>query len=434
MKWLANTLFVVWILSLPFYNYSLIGTLSLDNLLAPVMVILWLLLVATGGVDFGPAYTKNVLVAGALAMFYFLVHVIKLITTQQAVWWLSYTLMIDTVYFILPVLYLANERMRQRTDDCIILITMVGCLSAFLASIGVLHLEVSRIAESRISIESLKKTIGLFGVYGDMALLISFTAMATLSQGVRLLFVRKHVLVQLLIFAAILLGIIGSQSRNIVITLFVSVTMFFLVGRWVKRGPRWTIKFYLLFFVGGIAMVLVLVSFWDQVVSLLASWGGSKEAAGTVYDRLQQYRFGWNLIHNDILFGAPPGVVQKFEGNIIGIHNMWLKELVVGGLFSVMTIAFFVMRGMLHNQYCLRLNPADYPARVRFVMMLAMIVSTQFNPSSTSVFWMLLGVSLARTCMPSPIAVPSMQEKGKRIPARTENLSAFPARILRYRK
>ena len=52
------------------------------------------------------------------------------------------------------------------------------------------------------------------------------------------------------------------------------------------------------------------------------------------------------------------------------------------------------------------IDSSDDAARARLAFLVAMLASTQFNPSGTAVFWMLLGVALVRVC-----GIPSMPVK-----------------------
>lgn len=398
MNRLAEKLFYIWVLSLPFYRFSLFGTLSLDNLLGPILIVLWLLIRPSATPQFAQKQEKNIFIIGTILAIYFFAHTITLINTQTAGFTSIYIMVTDLSYFVVPLLYVRNERVSSRMEDCILAITLIGAISAFLSAIGLLHLEVTRYSTSRIDIEGLDLTrsIGLFGAFGDMALLSAFSIMLAMSPKRKLLlFVKRSRFMIIVILLSIFLGLVGSQSRNMIVTIVISIFLFMLVRRWSNRNSNWIPKFYALLIAGGLSLAIFLGLFWEPLTELLSNWGG-KQASGTAHGRLEQYQLAWELLKDNPLTGAAPELREAMINIIAHIHNMWLKELVQGGLIAVFAMIALIIHGMRNATRCLHINPGDETARITLVLLVAMIVSTQFNPSGTSVFWMLLGFSLAK--------------------------------------
>ena len=89
---------------------------------------------------------------------------------------------------------------------------------------------------------------------------------------------------------------------------------------------------------------------------------------------------------------------ERLSTSIGYIHNMWLKELVQGGIAAIMALLLLLFRGFYNSTTYLVIDSRDDAARARLAFLVAMLASTQFNPSGTAVFWMLLGEVLVRTC------------------------------------
>ena len=162
-----------------------------------------------------------------------------------------------------------------------------------------------------------------------------------------------------------------------------------------EKWINWPKKFYALVFISIISAVTFIAAFWQPLIDLVSSLGGSSEAAGTVAARLDQYTFGLSLIKDNLILGADPYTLEKMSHEISYIHNMWLKELVQGGLIALISVFLIYIRGMKKMTENLIINPQDFAARSRLVLIFVMLVSTQFNPAGTAVYWMMLGLIYA---------------------------------------
>jgi O-antigen ligase len=151
---------------------------------------------------------------------------------------------------------------------------------------------------------------------------------------------------------------------------------------------------------GSIVLAITLYLFIDPLFELIASMGG-KSAMGTAHSRLEQYQKGIELLDGRYIFGASPAIQDKWGWFIYAIHNMWIKEFVLGGMLAIIAMLAFLVTGMVRATACLRANPVDQGARFRLVLVFTLLVSTQFNPSGTSIYWLVLGMIVANSCTQS---------------------------------
>ena len=392
MKSIADRLFLVWIFSFPFYHYSVVGTLSVDNLLTPLLVlsIPFLRLNPEGSLSGG-----GLLWIGLALFTYFAPQVIPLVVTEGIVWKVIYDLFVDSAYFLVALVFLGGRPwLRSKAENLVVVIAMIGCVTAFLAAIGVLELSVSRYSSSRLGIEGLQRTVGLFGVYGDMAILCSFSLLYALSREEMLAFFRKRKPVVVAVFLIVLLGLLGSQSRNMVLTITVSLGFFWLIKRAARKGRQALKRVLYQFTIAGILMGGLLTVYGREMMELLSQWGG-QQAQGTATARLSQYHLAWSLLKDSWLIGVSAETFERYSADIAYIHNMWLKEAVKGGVLGVMGLGALFIMGARRAISRLMVSPDDDIARRNLATLLAIFVSTQFNPSGTFIFWFMLGLSLS---------------------------------------
>ncbi len=393
MNGIAGFLVLVWLFSLPFSQFSVVGTLSVDNILGPLLIVLWLFVKRRNDLCSYNIRLKHNTIVFILIFIYFLAHMASLLMTQVMAWRTSYILISDLTYFVVPILYLSDEKLRRRSVDVIVIITMIGCISAFLASLGILHLEGARFSPGRLGVTWLPKTVGLFSTYGDMALLMSYTLLVAFSKTTKqLLFGKKNFVKILLVCVVVILGFMGSQSRNIFLTVVIAIALLLYLVWLQKLTSRWK-KFYFMSIAAGFLIAIMGLFFYGQYISdSLSGMGGTNSSEATAEARLSQYNFAWQILKNNSLFGASEKILLKYELEITFIHNMWLKELVQGGVIALLAIFGLIVIGMKNIARCIEYNPQIPYLRASLVLLVVMFVSTQFNPSGTSIFWMLLGM------------------------------------------
>lgn len=402
MNRITEIVFYIWIISLPFYQFSILGTLSIDNVLGPLLLLVWFFgkpKLDPGAINQQP---KVIFFSGLILTIYFFSHVLTLVMSEHVIWRTIYVLVTDLTYFFVPLLYIRNIKVQERTQDLIVLITLIGATSAFLSAIGLINLEGVRYSTSRVGIEGLEltRTVGLFSVYGDMAMLSSFAIMMAITAGRdKLLFIKRTKILVFTVLFVISLGLLGAQSRNMVLTIVITVALYAVISKLSKKGVSWIPWFYTTIIIGGLASIIILTVLWQPIVNMVSGWGG-EQAAGTALGRLEQYKFALSLVGDNPLVGVSSELYEKYAHIISGIHNMWLKELVQGGVFAVLALVWLIVYCLKNATKCLYKNKDDSTAKIKMAMMFALLISTQFNPSGTSIFWLILGYSAAIVPLP----------------------------------
>lgn len=385
----------VWILSLPFYHYSLVGSLSLDNIISPLLFVLVVARILIGAQVLSREQLTNITLAGAIILIYLLMHTANLLGTQQAVWSSAFGIAKNMLYFMLPILVVNSERDLKRFSVAMIPVMMIGAGSALMSALGIVSFEFARQAESRIHLDYIPKSVGLFTTYGDMALLIALALLLALGgRSHKLGFARMRLLVGLLVIVAALIGIVSMQSRNMVFTALVAICAYYLVGYWRRRGAGWVFKLYASLLSTVAAAVFAIVLFSGPLIDWVEGLGGTGEAAATVHARLEQYQFGWSLVEDRILFGADPAIYEQNELAITFIHNMWIRELVQSGLLGIIAVVIFYYRA-LGNQVTRLQADASSIARIYIAVIIGSLISSQFYPGNTPVFWVIMGLATA---------------------------------------
>ena len=338
MQLVLKIFFSVWLLSLPFYLYSLVGTLSLDNVLAPVVLtmLLFRLFFIKGNLQRWKLWT--IILYGLLFAAYASGRLVSVIENPE---YFSYTGMLvlkQFLYLLIPILYINSKQDFVHTSRLIVIVAVVGIFSTLFSSFGLLEFPVARYAESRIGISSLRKAVGLFPNYGDMAMLGSYAILFMFigdQQG-------KDVPRQLLKFAATLLmlgGYVGAQSRNMYLTLICGILFVIYLRLTLNRGTGLNVAFGTLVVIGCIAAVAILSFLEISTIESFKGFGGTKESAATVDARLQQYTLAWNIFIEKPIFGHGCSVLDAS----MEIHNIWLGLMALGGVISTMAVALMFL-------------------------------------------------------------------------------------------
>lgn len=386
----------IWLLSLSFYKFSLVGSLSLDNLLAPILFFLLVFGIFTRSVKLTAAQSRNLFWTGVTATVYLLAHSLNLLTTQSAVWVSIITVAKGMLYFFLPVMFINSEQQLKRANNAIIVVMLIGCGTALLQSLGLIHLSFARSAGSRFDLSGFEKSTGFLGSYGDVGMLTSLALLLVIGgRRGRVFFGRGSWIKILIVVAAALAGILAQQSRNLIFTVMVSIGAFVYLGH-IRKRRNWRGVFYATL-IGGVAVSsIIIVLYADTLIAWVQSIGGTKEAAATVAARLSQYKFGWSLVHDRLLTGADPAKIQSDQTLVTFIHNMWLKELVEGGLPAVAATMWFYIRA-IRNQVSRYYDTSKrFEARAYLALLVGLLLATQFYPASTYIYWVLLGIATAR--------------------------------------
>lgn len=393
---MMSLLFFLWVLTLPFYQFSIVGSFSVDNLLAPLLLVIWIINFAVRGHTIPLYKVRNISQTIAIALVYLLSHMIGLIFTQTAAFTSSYNIASKMLYFILPVLYLITAKDLSRFKNAIIIVTIIASITALLSALGLMQFDFLRQAESRIGSEYLVKSIGVIGTYGDVGILMSLSLLLVIAgRRDQILFGHGSTLKIVFVIAICLIGMASMQSRNMLLTIIVALSSYWILGRWMKTSRLWFNKLYVSIFVTIFFAALTISIFYEPLLTFAQSIGGTHEAAGTIEDRLSQYRFMWGLINDRLLIGVDPDVYERYEHEISLIHNMWLKELVQGGIITVLTMFLVWWNALIMQVKNYQRGLVVHEPRVFISILLAMLVSTQFYPGGTLIFWVILGACTA---------------------------------------
>ena len=129
--------------------------------------------------------------------------------------------------------------------------------------------------------------------------------------------------------------------------------------------------------------------------------------------------------------GVDTVTYEKYAVLIEGIHNMWLKELMQGGVFSVIALLVLLVFSLNNAAKCLYANASCLSAKLKIVMVFAILLSTQFNPSGTSVFWFFMGYCAVNICV--KFDADDIKNDSSNLASREEGL-ATPNRVLSRRR
>lgn len=391
---LTNFLAFIWVLSLPFFHFSLVGSLSVDNLLAPILLASIILRGITDSQSLTTRQVDNIVKVFLLMVLYFFTHTIGLVFTQTAVWATAYGVATSMLYFIIPVLYVRTRADVHRCTNALIVGFFVASLSALLAAIGLFEFEFSRQAESRIGVDALQKSIGVISSYGDVGIMLSLSVILAVSlRNERVLFSKGSYFKILIVVSFALIAIASMQSRNMILTLFTALFCYWQIGRWIKANKtNWAKKLYFSIFFMVTITAAIVVLFSEPLIEFIGGVGGTREASGTVNDRLSQYSYMLALLNDNFLFGVDPATYEQYAHEISLIHNLWLKEMVQGGILAIVAMLAIWTRALITQVNNYRRGAMLGESRAFIAILLSILVATQFYPGGTLIFWVILGV------------------------------------------
>ncbi|MEW8069596.1 MAG: O-antigen ligase family protein [Candidatus Thiodiazotropha sp.] len=304
-----------------------------------------------------------------------------------------------SLYFFIPVLYINTIKEIKTTLLFISFIAVIGCISVFLVSIGILELERTRLSPSRLSIIGIPKATGLISNYGDLAIVSSIAILTT--------FIAKDIMADitaktyaLVIYIAILFGYLGAQSRSMVLSVIASIIVYWYVGRQQNNATS-AIFLNTFFVIMGIGTVLsVLLLYGGYITDSLATWGG-RQAAITADDRLQQYAYSLKIIKSSPLVGDGKQVI---ESGII-IHNLWLSTLAQGGLISGIAVFLLFVIAFYANHQKQTSNILKKISALSAGAVVSIFIAGEFYGGFTYIFLFSLGVATVSTSVMRKVVV-----------------------------
>ncbi len=387
--------FVIWMLSIPFYQFSLIGTYSLDNLLAPILLMGAFVLPSQRDSRARLLRTRAIAIVMGFYAVYVVAGLVPVIDSSEQFWGRVWLAIRDMFYLIVPILYVRDKWSWGVAKVLVIYNACVGGLTAFLASIGLIHLEIVRFEASRVGIDWLPKAIGLFGSYGDMAMLCGFTVavLASHKKG-DLCCGMASPIGKALVWVAVLLGLAGSQSRNMFVAMVTSLLTYWFMRRYVMADINGRRAMQGLAASVGIVSVGFLFIFGGWLSDAISQWGGVN-AYTTAHVRMLSYKQALDLILQDPIFGVSGQLYEQWQGLIESIHNMWLRILLQRGaigFFAVLGIFVFALRSVLQ---AIKVRGFEREGAVVLGSLVALFVAVEFYPGLSDVVRIILALVIA---------------------------------------
>ena len=376
----------VWLLSMPFYLYSLVGTLSLDNILAPIVFALLTirLVFSTGAL---PRLKFTIIIVYCLLFtIYACGRFFSVIANHELFAFTLVSVGKQFIYLFLPILFINSQKDFILTSRLILIVAVIGIFSALLSSVGLVEFPVERYAESRIGITSLKKAIGLFANFGDMAILGSYAILFMYIVERR----RISIPYRLVRYSATLLllaGYLGTQSRNMYLTLIGGIFFAAYYRLTMNRSTWINLVFGNLVVLVCIAAVAAATFFEINTLESVKGFGGTKEAAATVDARLTQYVMAWGLFQQNPFFGHAVPILEAG----VEIHNLWLGLMALGGVTSTVAVTLMFLVPFLimvkikcsHAQRSIRLFGVT--------QLICVFIASEFYGAMTYIFLVVLG-------------------------------------------
>ncbi|MCC6528684.1 MAG: O-antigen ligase family protein [Pseudomonadales bacterium] len=388
-------LFFLWMLSIPFSRYSLSGTVSLDNFLAMLLPFTAFFLRPPAGFQALRGWVVCLIWTGFCCLVFAAGWTLNFFTSLDILYQRAMLLLKLLVYFFIPILYLRNHHAFRQVKGVLILLTIIAGFSTFLAALGWIQLPVDRFESSRLGLEWLPKAIGLFSSYGDVAMLYGVTAVLLVShERAALPWQLGRPLVKLGIWLVLLLGLIGNQSRNVLLTTLVALASYGLIRSLESSKQPKSRQLWIGLSLATILLLIgLLVAFGQEAVSGISHLGG-KGAAGTAEGRAQSYRQAIGLIAREPWLGISIDTYLQWRQLADFMHNMWLKIMLNGGFMSLLAM-LGLLWGALRGLFGTGRKPSLEFQRDRALLaslLFSLVFAAEFYGGMTQVWWILLAV------------------------------------------
>lgn len=390
-------LFQIWILSFLLYQVNIIGSLSIDNLLVPILVLTWFF--------FGKRTDARVSNARAKTLV-FVAFVFSILVIDEIVKWESgaaiatiYPPIIEHLkhlgYILVPLLYISDEKSLRRALLSLLVITLVSGGLAVLGAVG-LHLPFVHVGTTT-RIPGLLRSRGPLVNQGDTALLVSLMALLVWTvMRHKIRFVRPRIAIRGIVFVVLIGGAIATQSRNVILTLVMAFSVYYWLRMTVRRGGGGTSTLVsLLGIVAFLGVVTAVILNANAIIGLLTNVVGSG-GEGTVRDRLASYAHAIFLLKHSWLLGLSSSAALQESLFIAKIHSMWLGTALMSGVVGV-ALVFAMIIVSLRNAYRLARHQQwrEYGLVLASFILASLWFSPSFYPGHTSfIFWVALGVAL----------------------------------------
>jgi hypothetical protein len=388
---ILGILYIIWVLSLPFRDFHVIAAFSVDNLLVPIIALFWAMVPRAGIKQRGQKYLMGAFTVLAVYVFGALFDQ-RVFQGDFGLKGSLWNLARDGGYFIVPMLMLGNRKILRYNNTAILAVASIGCITALLVSLDLLHIQRARIDDSRVGIDVLNKATGIFTNFGDLAILLSYSMLVTVSSSKSdLAFGLGTRLGKSVMWSMALIGLAGTQSRNILLSTLTGLVIYWSLARLYRLKKKRRRAIFLLITFGALIMSGLLIVLAGPIIDFLSNLGGGN-AGNTAAARLTQYRAALDLLSESLLFGisyADP----RHASLAAHIHNLWLGLFLRGGIFGVLTFALLIFIIIRRAISALDRNAADSQAKIILSFACAVLVSTLFFPGGSMIFWFLLGVA-----------------------------------------
>lgn len=376
----------IWLLSLPFYNISIWRTLSVDNILAPIAFAFSTLLLFSSPRLAGKA---NLLVCvGFFYVFFAIGYLLSVADSHTYLQSASLQIAKYAVYFFTPILFVRSIRDVRIVAKMLAAAAILAGVSAFLVSLGFLELAVSRTSPGRLSFIGLPKSIGLMGNYGDVAMLFAATwILMRVFRAYNAPLASRPV--EYLVLGALVIGFLGSQSRNIALTFLASASTYFAlsltVGKTRGRGLLMPMLLVLLL----VAVPGVVVVSDVNLVEEVSNWGG-QQARGTAEDRVSQYQYALRLILENPFLGDGEAIARSG----MQIHNIWLNVAANGGVVAGLGLLGMMLCCFATAFIRMLRDKSKGMGLASMSIFVATAIATEFYVGLTYTFFIVLGTAL----------------------------------------
>jgi len=384
-----SLLIFLWLSSLAFYQYPILGTLSVDNIGAPLMLLLALGLWRQPHEEYGKS---AILLALTVFLPYFVSHLVARGSTLETFVPTLYELSKTALYFVLPIALCTTDSRRRSFFLGLVFISISVNLSNLAATLGLYVPPSERLTVSRLGVEWLPRSVGLFVNYGDQAMVSAIAILigfGWIRRG------KMHFAAFSLMALTVFLGLIASQSRNVALTIAGGIVAFAVIHGVASRSKavrRVSTTSAGVMLVAGVGLGMF---YFSDLVAELTNWGGV-QASSTAADRLAQYKFALNALEGNWLLGVDEEFYRRNQLNIDYIHNLWLREVLRSGLPGAASmlgvigfIVYSAISGLARNFEAVRFRA------IAFGICAASGIATQFYIGSGYILWLLLGVCFA---------------------------------------
>ena len=390
-----NKLFYVWLVLLPFgYQISgYTGVIEPDKAIALLLLVIGLIALFCFS-----EYRRNHIAVFMLLAIVLLVSKNISLFDSELYWMFLWNDANKITYFFIPLLFINNIDTFRYVGWIVVFIAIVGCISAFLVSMGLVTLPVSLPVEYRLS--WLPRAKGVFLSTGNLAQYLSFAfAWVIIAPGIA---DKKQKFIQMarwVFFISLTMGLLATQSRNILLVLIIS---FFVLWWLIKNRSISSNTMVVILVSFGVLVFIPLIAgisfYFSELTDIVASAGG-KYAESSINSRFVQYSVALDIIASHPFFGADVEIYKQVGPIILRIHNMWLQLLANGGIVTTLMMAFLIMRLISGVRIAAHVKEKSDEAIVVVVYIAAMFVAVMFYIGADKMFWALLGIASALTCI-----------------------------------